>query len=264
MKFYLLLLKMLVCTAVAQEAAEMATPLSEAVMLEHLWPNINGIIYPEADTVNGKLNTEVESTHPETRQAVLQQMSSSTLSSGVGMPSNRMQPIISQDVDVVMGVHIAPPETTPVFVSRPIPPNRKKPVINPEKGLVVGTFNSAPLPGFVPTGSLLVGRSSSQALGSLNYKDIQSKISTNNDPIISRADVVMAVMDSVGTIVDNLAEDMAVDLNNMFTASPSSHESDANQDNTGTKGQMVMLGQLAIRDSAREQAESIASLHATP
>ena len=175
------------------------------------------------------------------------------------MPSNRKRPVIDSSVDVVMGVQMAlSPETTTVFVSRPIPPNRKKPVINPEKGLVVGAFRPTTLPGFMPTSSIWADHSK------LNSKDSEprgTKLWDDRDkePVISKADIVMAVMDSMGTIVDNLAENLAGDLNNMLansklTGNPSMSSPQSDADNDASKGHKVMEGQRAVQEHMGSEA----------
>lgn len=89
-------------------------------------------------------------------------------------PPNRQLPFLDPALGIVSGVEVPPapaptPDTTPVFKPRPIPPNRKK-------------------------------------------------------PVITKADIVMAMSDKLGILVDSLAKRLADDVENALT-SPDSQES---------------------------------------
>ena len=88
-------------------------------------------------------------------------------------------------------------ETTPMPENLPslIPPNRKQPTFNPELDMVQGALEPVSnTPVFKP-----------------------KPIPPNRmRPVISKADVVMAATDKVGILVNNLAQDLAVDLNKLL------------------------------------------------
>lgn len=105
------------------------------------------------------------------------------------VPPNRMQPSLNSNLEMVQAA--LPPETTPVFNPRPIPPNRKQ-------------------------------------------------------PVISKADIVMAATDKIGILVNNLAQNLAADLKKLLINLPVAPEN-----NNGPKGGLrAMEGQWAIQESS--------------
>ena len=108
------------------------------------------------------------------------------------IPPNRKQPIISPNVDIVMGA--ISPEATHVNIPTGIPSNRKQPVTRPNLDTIMGAL---------PPGSVPASRPSPAP-------------PVHPNSVISKADVVMAVIDSMGTIVNNLAENLSGDLNDVF------------------------------------------------
>lgn len=81
----------------------------------------------------------------------------------------------------------------------PIPPNRKQPLLSPGLDVVFGAqLPPETTPVFKPR-----------------------PVPPNRKvPIISKADIVMAATDRVGILVNNLAQDMAADLNNIINNLP--------------------------------------------
>lgn len=103
-------------------------------------------------------------------------------------PPNRQLPSLDPSLGLVSGVEAAPiPDTTPVFKPKPVPPNRKR-------------------------------------------------------PVITKADVVMAMSDKLGILVDTLAKRLATDVENAL-ASPA-EESSQGQEKLPSSS---MDGQLSIR-----------------
>ncbi len=160
------------------------------------------------------------------------------------IPPNRKQPTINPDVDLVMGV--LSPETTPVFSPRPIPPNRKRPAVDPNRDVVIGALQP---------GAALISRPI--VIAPSRPVNIRS-----NKPVISKADIVMAVMDSMGTIVDNLAENLSGDWNNLLDKLPSTpqYSSNAYTDSEASdKAKRAMEGQKAVKDQAGIDSDAVVS-----
>lgn len=81
-------------------------------------------------------------------------------------PPNRQLPLLDPSLGIVSGVEAAPaPDTTPVFKPKPIPPNRKR-------------------------------------------------------PVITKADIVMAMSDKLGILVDSLAQRLAADVEGVLVNLP--------------------------------------------
>lgn len=81
-------------------------------------------------------------------------------------PPNRQLPLLDPSLGIVSGVEAAPtPDTTPVFKPKPIPPNRKR-------------------------------------------------------PVITKADIVMAMSDKLGILVDSLAQRLAADVEGILVNLP--------------------------------------------
>ncbi len=119
-------------------------------------------------------------------------------------PPNRQLPFLDPALGIVSGVEVPPapaPDTTPVFKPRPIPPNRKK-------------------------------------------------------PVITKADIVMAMSDKLGILVDSLAKRLAADVENVLT-SPDSQES--TQDPAPDSGKLSlkpsMDGQMSVRRLIEESGD---------
>jgi hypothetical protein len=107
-----------------------------------------------------------------------------------GVAPNRQLPALDP-TKTVQGVQA--PQTTPVFKPKPIPPNRKV-------------------------------------------------------PVISKADIVMAVTDKLGFIVDNMAERLVMDLDNILTNLP-------NPPNSPNTGKRAMEAQQAIQAADVKETE---------
>jgi hypothetical protein len=137
------------------------------------------------------------------------------------VPPNRIQPIIAPGVDLVVGVKN--PETTPVSTPRPIPPNRKRPVMDPSKGVVVGLSAQHLLPSTGTNLGGLVNKHESRLRDHGYAQDFQSPLSHDTKPlkpVISKADVIMAVVDGMGAIADLLADNLANDINDVVDGRP--------------------------------------------
>ena len=205
MLLFVSLLQLLFYTATTQVSTPVTTPIPYQE-----WPAFS----PGADVL-GHVYT-VDALSPENTSVFNPNL----------IPPNRKQPILDPSIDIVMGA--VAPETTPVFSPRPIPPNRKKPVINLDKGLVMGALLP---PVAMPVsvhhamnpvmGALLPPVAMPVSVHHTMNPVMSSGSSTRvTTPVISKADVVMAVMDSMGTVVDNLAENLMVDLNGILNKLP--------------------------------------------
>lgn len=104
------------------------------------------------------------------------------------IPPNRKQPTFNPDLDMVQGQFLFP-ETTPVFKPRPVE-------VRPVEFGPIG-----------PIGPVL--------------PILPKTIPPNRkQPVISKADVVMAATDKIGILVNNLAQNLAMDLNNLLNNLP--------------------------------------------
>jgi hypothetical protein len=99
-------------------------------------------------------------------------------------------------------------------LTTPFPSNRKQPALDPALDLVKGVLIP---PQTIPTRPIPPNR---------------------KQPALPKADIVMAATDKVGILVNNLARDLAVDLNALINSLPASS-------NRGTR---AMVGQFAVRD----------------
>ena len=104
----------------------------------------------------------------------------------------------------------------------PTPPSRKQPVLNPSLDMVFAQF-----PETTPVGPV--------------FKPVSAIPPNRKQPVISKADIVMAATDRVGILVNNLAQDLAMDLNNIINNLPV-----ANPAPKG--GKRVMESQQAVED----------------
>ena len=99
-------------------------------------------------------------------------------------------------------------------LTTPFPSNRVQPALDPAGDLVKGVLIP---PQTIPTRPIPPNR---------------------KQPALPKADIVMAATDKVGILVNNLAQDLAVDLNALINSLPASS-------NRGTR---AMVGQFAVRD----------------
>ena len=207
MKLFISLLQIMFYTAAAQVSTPVTTPIPPQE-----WPAFN----PGADIL-GHVYI-VDALSPENTSALNTNL----------IPPNRKQPILDPSIDIVMGA--VAPETTPMFSPRPIPPNRKKPVINLDKGLVMGAL--------LPPVAMPV--SVHHIMNPVMSSGSSTRVTA---PVLSKADIVMAVMDSMGTVVDNLAENLMVDLNGILDKLPVTPTP-----SPSTKGTRSMEKQQAVQE----------------
>lgn len=102
-------------------------------------------------------------------------------------------------------------------LTTPFPSNRLQPALDPALDLVKGVLIPPQTPKTIPTRPIPPNR---------------------KQPPLPKADIVMAATDKVGILVNNLARDLAVDLNALINSLPASS-------NRGTR---AMVGQFAVRD----------------
>lgn len=108
--------------------------------------------------------------------------------------------------------HCAAQEATPSPEVPIIPPNRKQPTFNTDFDMVQGqglTPDTTPV--FKPR--------------PIEPKTIEPILPrpippNRKQPVISKADVVMAATDKIGILVNNLAQNLAVDLSNLLNNLP--------------------------------------------
>jgi hypothetical protein len=146
---------------------------------------------------------------------------------------NHTQPVTSSDVDLISGFDSQQPETNeivttphpnqPTTTPRPIPPNRKRPIIPPDRNVVVGVsvHDVSQLSGSDMAGLSIQKESRLRNNGRI--EDIRTSISHETKPqkaIISKSDVIMAVVDGMGAIADMLADSLADDINSVVNTRP--------------------------------------------